>query len=52
MKKYKVIMSSGGGTVRDYITGLTYEEAYQTCEDNNWIVDLGFIWDLYIEEDD
>ena len=51
MKTYKIKMTSGHGTEYAYLDGLTYEEALQICEDNYWIVDKGFIWDLYIEEE-
>ena len=36
-------MMIGGSVEREYMTGLTYKEALQVCEDNGWIMDLGFI---------
>ena len=52
MTKYKVIMKSWGGTVRDMYTNLTYQEAHEICEDYGWEVapDGGYVWDLDIEE--
>lgn len=52
MQKYKVIMTSMGGTWKDYVTDLTLDEAQDICESNNWVMDLGYIWDLDIVEDD
>ena len=48
----KIMMVSWGGTEREFLSGLTYEEALQICEDNNWVMDTGYIWDLVIEEED
>lgn len=52
MQKYKVVMCSWGGTEKDYMTGLTYEEAWGVCKDYNWYMDTGYVWDLEIVEDD
>lgn len=52
MDKFKIIAESWGGTRRDYMTGLSHEEALDVCEDMNWQLDTGYIWDLVIEEDD
>jgi len=52
MQKYKVVMTSMGGTWKDYVTDLTWDEAQDICERNNWVMDLGYIWDLDIVEDD
>ena len=50
--KYKVVMNSMGGTRRDYVTDLTWDEAYDICCDHNWQYDAGYVWDLDIVEDD
>lgn len=53
MAKYKVIMKSWGGTVRDLCTNLSYEEALDICEGYGWQFDPdgGYVWDLEIEEE-
>lgn len=48
---YRVMIVSWGGTEKTYLKGLTYQEARQFCEDNDWQLDLGCIWDLDIKED-
>lgn len=50
---YKIVMKSWGGTRRDYMTGLSYEEAREICESYGWEVspDGGYVWDLEIEEE-
>lgn len=51
---YKIVLTSMGGTRRDYMTGLTEAEAVKICEDSGWAVapDDGYVWDMEIEEDD
>ena len=49
--KFKVIMSSWGGTERILTDNLTYKEAEELCDQYNWqFDDGGYIWDLYVEE--
>jgi hypothetical protein len=45
-------MTSMGSIWKDYVTDLTWDEAQDICESNNWVMDLGYIWDLEIVEDD
>lgn len=52
MTKYKVIATSLGGTVREILNDLSYEEALDFCRAERWVMDRGYIWDLDIEEDD
>lgn len=49
MATYKVTMNSWGGVKKDLMTGLSYEDAYDFCEYNDWQYDTGYIWDLEIE---
>ena len=49
---FRIMLVSGGGTRREYIGGLNFEDAYHICENNQWEIDLGYIWDMEIEEDD
>lgn len=51
---FKIVMTSWGGTCRDMYTGMTYNEAYEVCENYQWQVcyDGGYVWDLEIEEVD
>lgn len=51
---YKIVLTSMGGTRRNYMTGLTEDEAIKLCEDNGWEIDPdgGYVWDMEIEEDD
>ena len=51
--EWKIIMSSGHGTVYDYCGGLTYDEALDICESYNWTWadENEFDWDLEIVED-
>ena len=51
MKTYKVIATSWGGTEHTVLEGLTEKDAIEFCNDNNWELDLGYIWDLEIEEE-
>lgn len=50
---YKIVMTSWGGTRRDFMCGFTtFREAQRVCEEHNWIFeDGGYIWDLEVEED-
>ncbi len=51
---YKIVMVSWGGTKHDFASDLSYDEALQICEDNNWEYSYepgGYVWDLEIEED-
>ena len=50
MNKYKVVMRSWGGTEKDMLTELSYQEAYAICEYYGWEIDNGYIWDLVIDE--
>lgn len=47
----RVMMYSCGGTRRELTSFDTYEEALAFCEDNHWVFDAGYIWDLEIEEE-
>lgn len=47
----RVMMYSCGGIRRELTSFDTYEEAYAYCEDNHWVFDAGYIWDLEIEEE-
>lgn len=49
---YKICVESMGGTRRDLVELMTYNEALEFCESNNWVfcMDGGYIWDLIIEE--
>ena len=51
---FRIVLESGGGSSRKYMGGLTFEKAYQICEDSGWeqVIETGFIWDMVIEEDD
>ena len=48
---YKVVKSSWGGVKMDVLTGLSHEDALRFCEENGWVLDEGYVWDLSIEED-
>ena len=54
LPRYKILLVSWGGTVREYASGLTYNDAFEICEQSNWICcpDGGYEWDMEIEEDD
>lgn len=47
-----IVMHSGGGTDRLYMSELTFKEANEICEAMNWeFVDENcFVWDLSIED--
>ena len=49
---YCIVMHSGGGTDRIYMSELTFKEANEICESMNWeFVDENcFVWDLSIED--
>ena len=49
---YKILLQSMGGTRKTLIELMTYEEALEYCESNDWVMcmDCGYIWDLIIEE--
>ena len=49
---YKIVMVSWGGIRHDMFTDLTYQNAFELCEDYNWVAcpDGGYEWDLEIEE--
>lgn len=49
---FKIMLNSGHGTSREYMSGLTYKEAISVCNDMDWHLDTGFIWDLSIEKED
>lgn len=51
---YKIVMTSWGGTRRDFATGLTEKDAIETCEAYCWEYQVngeGYIWELEIEEE-
>lgn len=51
---YKIMMTSWGGTRKEFHTDLSYKEALEICESNDWIWESwegGYIWDLEIEEE-
>lgn len=51
---WKIVMTSWGGTHRDFMTHLaSAAEAAEICEGLNWVysdTDGGYLWDLEIEE--
>lgn len=51
-RHYKIMMKSWGGTRYLYMECLTYQEAFDICENNAWVVcpNGGYLWDLVIEE--
>lgn len=51
MTKYKLVLTSWGGTKRDFMTCLTYREAQRIGESYHWVYDAGYIWDMEIEEE-
>lgn len=57
LPRYKILLVSWGGTVREYASGLTYNDAYEICEQSGWICwiccpDGWHEWDMEIEEED
>ena len=53
-QSWKIVMDSGGGTVRDYYSGFATEaEAEQFAADMGWcyLDENQFAWNLYVEED-
>ena len=50
---YRITMSSGHGTVKEYMGGLWREDAEAICNEYNWhwVDENGFEWELDIEED-
>lgn len=53
-KEYVITMSSGGGTVRDFLTCDSREEAEEICESYDWcfVDENAFEWSLDIDERD
>lgn len=51
---YRITMSSGTGTDRVFMSGLTNKEAFDICTNYewHWTDENGFDWYLTIEEDD
>lgn len=51
---WKITMSSGGGTVRTFASGLSKEEAEEIAAGYGWefVDENGFAWALDVEEDD
>ena len=51
-KEFVVVMSSGHGTVRDFMTLPSFREAFEICEGYHWEFkdENEFVWDLEIEE--
>ena len=49
---YKIIISCGS-VKHEYVTKLTYQEAYRICKDSHWRHNHnnGCVWDMEIEED-
>lgn len=55
MKKFNILMESGGGTVREFWGVFeTEEEAIKCAEHFGWeyVDDNRFVWSLYIDEVD
>ena len=53
-QSWKIVMDSGGGTIRDYYSGFATEaEAEQFAADMGWcyLDENQFAWNLYVEED-
>lgn len=52
MKMYKIMIKSWGGTRETLLESMTYGEALEFCEANDWVMcfDGGYVWDLIIEE--
>ena len=53
--QWKIVMESGGGTVKDYIGGFdTEEEAITAASEQDWkhVDENGFEWSLEVERDD
>ena len=53
-QSWKIVMDSGGGTIRDYYSGFATEaEAEQFAADMGWsyLDETQFAWNLYVEED-
>ena len=50
-QKYRIVMKSWGGTKKVMFENLEKEEALDICRDYGWKVDLGYVWDLEIEEE-
>lgn len=51
--KYRIMMTSWGGTKEIFMEDLTLDEARRICEENGWEIESiggGYIWDLEIEE--
>lgn len=50
---YAITMSSGGGTTYNYMSGLSWKDANEICDNMNWEFcdENGFVWSLDIEED-
>ena len=50
---FKLVLKSWGGVKHDFMTGLTMEEAEKIGDSYNWQWDDGgYIWDMWIEEED
>ena len=51
---FKLVLKSWGGVKHDFMTGLTMEKAEEIAESYNWqwSEDGGYIWDIWIEEED
>lgn len=49
----KITMSSGNGTVREFMGGLHWRDALAICKnyDWEWMDENGFVWELAIEPD-
>lgn len=50
---YAITMSSGGGTTYNYMSGLSWKDANEICDNMNWEFcdENCFVWSLDIEED-
>lgn len=51
-RRYKIVLTSMGGTEHAYMCNLSYAEALDICERGHWEVDTGYVWDMEIREDD
>lgn len=49
-KKYKVVKTSWGGTQLDVGIEGSYPDCYDFCEQQHWVSDEGYVWDLEIVE--
>ncbi len=48
---YRIILTSGAGVKHTYVSGLSKADAYRICRDSNWCLDMGYVWDMELEEE-